>query len=251
MQFRKQRKTKSRELQKEKLEDHLQQTPKVQTQRFPLGILYYQGSPTTEIKSKYTFSPKDQVTIGTKSNCSISIQSPRLSTKHALIKAEEQGYVLYDLASRTGVMVNNKKISRQVLRDGDVIKLDSYSFQFSQIERRKYPRVTIKRPLKFLIYGENVKFEEESSSTEELSLGGLRIRWKKPLPVNTVIEAMVELPDYSFEIWGRVRWNKKVPSTENGKNYWSGISFTDISEDDRFKLNNFLAKHLSGEIAPE
>jgi len=220
----------------------------VEVNAFPFVLLPQGKKEDSELKDEYSFSAKEQVLIGRSASCQIQLPDRTISMEHAIIRTEDQGYVIYNLASDVGIMVNNRKVFQQALQDGDIIKLGSNSFQFRCIEKekRKYPRIRVRRPLKFLIYGKDVKFgfEEKPSSTEDLSLGGVRIRWEKPLPLNTVIEAMIELPDSSFEIWGKVKWNDKIPATANGKNYWSGIQFEHISEEDKFRLNNFLAEHL-------
>jgi len=140
IQFRKHRKTKRREFkkqQKKELKNYLRQIPKIRTGNFPLGILYRQSNPISEIKTKHTFSAKNQVIIGSNPGCYISIPDSRLSRKHALIRAEEGGYVLYDLASRLGVTVNNREVSQHLLKESDIIRIGPYSFlSTTEIEKR-------------------------------------------------------------------------------------------------------------------
>jgi pSer/pThr/pTyr-binding forkhead associated (FHA) protein len=53
----------------------------------------------------------------------ICIGDPSISRQHAHVKRREEGYTIYDLKSLNGVVLNGEKISRAVLKDGDVIRL--------------------------------------------------------------------------------------------------------------------------------
>jgi pSer/pThr/pTyr-binding forkhead associated (FHA) protein len=53
----------------------------------------------------------------------ICIGDPSVSRQHAHVKRREEGYAVYDLKSLNGVFLNGEKISRAVLKDGDVIRL--------------------------------------------------------------------------------------------------------------------------------
>jgi pSer/pThr/pTyr-binding forkhead associated (FHA) protein len=53
----------------------------------------------------------------------ICINDPSVSRQHAHIKRREEGYAIYDLKSLNGVLLNGRKVTKAVLRDGDEIRL--------------------------------------------------------------------------------------------------------------------------------
>jgi hypothetical protein len=46
-----------------------------------------------------------------------------ISRRHAKIRPEKGGYVVYDLVSTRGTYVNGQKVTKRVLRDGDEIRI--------------------------------------------------------------------------------------------------------------------------------
>ena len=59
--------------------------------------------------------------IGRSDTCNIGIKEPRVSRVHAKIRPEKEGYILYDLVSKGGTIVNGIKIKRHRLKHNDRI----------------------------------------------------------------------------------------------------------------------------------
>ncbi len=59
--------------------------------------------------------------IGRSDTCNIEIKEPRVSRLHAKIRPEKEGYILYDLVSKGGTVVNGTEIKRHRLRHNDRI----------------------------------------------------------------------------------------------------------------------------------
>lgn len=79
----------------------------------------------------YTFEGKPltrefhqpQVLVGRSVVCDLVIESANVGRKHAVILRSDEGWSIDDLNSRTGTAVNQQRISRVRLRDGDQITL--------------------------------------------------------------------------------------------------------------------------------
>jgi len=61
--------------------------------------------------------------IGRKRDNHIVIDDPRISRAHAQIRLRFGRYVLYDLGSKAGTLVNGQRITETILQPGDVISL--------------------------------------------------------------------------------------------------------------------------------
>ena len=60
----------------------------------------------------------------------ICINDPTVSRQHAHIKRREEGYTVYDLKSLNGLLVNGRKVSKSLLKDGDEIHLGDIRVKF-------------------------------------------------------------------------------------------------------------------------
>lgn len=71
------------------------------------------------------------VTVGRLPECTISINDSNISRNHAEVKAGPSAYVVSDLGSTNGTMVNGVRITgQQALRDGDIISFGSTHVRF-------------------------------------------------------------------------------------------------------------------------
>lgn len=66
---------------------------------------------------------RDTYTLGRHRNNDIVINDPKVSSFHARIDRSSEGFVLVDLKSRNGSFVNGKRISHNVLKTGDEVRL--------------------------------------------------------------------------------------------------------------------------------
>jgi pSer/pThr/pTyr-binding forkhead associated (FHA) protein len=79
----------------------------------------------------YTLKPS-QISIGRKDTNTIVIQEQTISSNHAQINFEGGQYVLTDLNSTNGTFVNGKRITKQALRNGDLVRMGAIEMKFSQ-----------------------------------------------------------------------------------------------------------------------
>ncbi len=72
------------------------------------------------------------VNIGRKSNNHLVINDLRVSRTHAQIRAAETGYMIFDTGSSGGTYINGERITRRLLKPGDVISLAGVKLIFIQ-----------------------------------------------------------------------------------------------------------------------
>jgi len=96
--------------------------------------------------------------MGRKLDNHIVLNDPRVSRNHAQIRMVDNHFILLDLNSTGGTMVNGKKISKSVLYSGDTISLAGLEIKFVQDTPRMISKSMERTgPLK------NFKFEEAST----------------------------------------------------------------------------------------
>jgi len=79
--------------------------------------------PVTHVLSRRT-------RIGRATGCELQIDSSSVSRHHALVLVGPRESVIEDLNSTNGVLVNGRKVSRQVLCDGDAITIGETQFRY-------------------------------------------------------------------------------------------------------------------------
>jgi len=91
------------------------------------GVLYLieNGSP-----SRTFLLDKDVVTIGRFGESDVVLRDPGASRRHAEIRRSPQGYVLADLGSTNGTMVNEATVSERALEEGDRITIGRTILEF-------------------------------------------------------------------------------------------------------------------------
>jgi chromosome segregation ATPase len=68
--------------------------------------------------------------IGRAPGCELYIDSSSVSRHHALILAGTREAIIEDLNSTNGVIVNGRKVTRQVLSDGDILTIGEIQFRY-------------------------------------------------------------------------------------------------------------------------
>jgi chromosome segregation ATPase len=68
--------------------------------------------------------------IGRAPGCELQIDSTSVSRHHALVLMGQRDVIIEDLNSTNGVLVNGRKISRQLLNDGDMVTIGEAQFRF-------------------------------------------------------------------------------------------------------------------------
>ncbi len=93
----------------------------------PLGklIITYGDHPGRE----YRLGPKT-VLIGREDQCDITINDSSVSRKHASVERKDGRFILQDLKSTNGTLINGESIDVYVLSHGDKIRIGRTVFQF-------------------------------------------------------------------------------------------------------------------------
>ncbi|HSN69466.1 MAG TPA: FHA domain-containing protein [Thermoanaerobaculia bacterium] len=90
-------------------------------------------------ETPHRLDPGRAVRIGRDSDNEIVLRDPRVSRHHARIVFEKGFFVIYDLASANGTIVNGKRVSIAPLVDGAVIRLGSCTGRFSDTTAERAP----------------------------------------------------------------------------------------------------------------
>ncbi|MDP7035035.1 MAG: ATP-binding protein [Planctomycetota bacterium] len=78
--------------------------------------------------------------VGRHPDCTLQLDDPRISGKHCSFDFTVDGYVIEDLRSTNGVLVNGSKIRRRVLKDRDRIAIGNMTFCF--MEENELPQLS-------------------------------------------------------------------------------------------------------------
>jgi hypothetical protein len=81
------------------------------------------GQPVTHVLARRT-------RIGRAAGCELQIDSSSVSRHHALVMVGPRETIIEDLNSTNGVLINGRKVSRQLLSDGDAITIGDIQFRY-------------------------------------------------------------------------------------------------------------------------
>jgi pSer/pThr/pTyr-binding forkhead associated (FHA) protein len=76
-------------------------------------------------------SAKSEIIVGRSKGADIQIDNLAVSKEHARIITRQGRYSLEDLNSTNGTYVNNEKVARAMLKDGDVITIGKHAITVS------------------------------------------------------------------------------------------------------------------------
>lgn len=82
---------------------------------------------------------RQTLTVGRHPANDLVLQDEKVSRTHARIIRTPEGYIIEDLKSANGSFVNERKITRQVLKDGDEIRVGDTRLRFQVTERERRP----------------------------------------------------------------------------------------------------------------
>jgi hypothetical protein len=86
-----------------------------------------------EVKRTYKVNKK-RLVIGSALSSDIRIQQNAVSNVHAVVEMDDKGNAeIFDMASETGLFVNDKKVVSQVLKDGDEVKIGFAALSFKKV----------------------------------------------------------------------------------------------------------------------
>lgn len=75
---------------------------------------------------------EEAATIGRAPDSTVVIADPKASRRHAEIRAAGNGFVVNDLGSMNGTLINGSPIREHVLQDGDEIRIGSTTLRFEE-----------------------------------------------------------------------------------------------------------------------
>ena len=76
------------------------------------------------------------VTIGRLPDNAVMIDNPAVSSHHACVHRDGDQFIVEDLQSTNGTFVNEKRITRHTLRDGDVVLIGKHQIVFDAMGSR-------------------------------------------------------------------------------------------------------------------
>jgi DNA repair exonuclease SbcCD ATPase subunit len=96
----------------------------------PVGLPDYQAELVRiDCEQPITFPLARRTRIGRAPGCELQIDSQSVSRSHAMILKGARELIVEDLNSTNGVMVNGRKVTRQLLKDGDVLTVGEIQFR--------------------------------------------------------------------------------------------------------------------------
>jgi hypothetical protein len=114
-------------------------------------------------------------------------------------------------------------------------------------ERRKFPRISGKIPVKYRALSniskddfENLGQKIYSTSTKDFSPNGLCIITNEIIPPNTILEVVLAFPEHKIKAIGRVVWSEE---TEHGK-MQTGIDYLSIDNNQASAMAQSIAEFL-------
>jgi len=72
----------------------------------------------------------DGVTIGRDSDNDIVLADSAVSRQHARVSFQEEKWVLEDLGTANGTILNGLRVDKKTLTSGDIFKIGEFSFRF-------------------------------------------------------------------------------------------------------------------------
>ena len=87
-------------------------------------------------KWEVTIFPSACYSIGRGKDNDIVLDDVSVSSQHCRVRPEEGGFALHDLKSTNGTFVNERRVTRHALAEGDVIKLGETYLQFRTSQKR-------------------------------------------------------------------------------------------------------------------
>lgn len=114
---------------------------------------------------------KDLIEIGRKNDNDLVLDDDEISRRHAQLKKTGDEYQIIDLGSENGVLVNNKRVTRQTIHHNDSITIGRYNVIFKTEEgaaKRQDARTRVRR---ISTLGATSEQKMESSETSKKSTG--------------------------------------------------------------------------------
>lgn len=112
-----------------------------------------------------------------------------------------------------------------------------------KVQRRDFVRIEAILSVDYYIENEGEQKEPcvLHVSSRDIGGGGIAIIEKQVIPINTILNLNIHLPEGNLEIKGKVvRWGEI--DTSSTTKYWMGIEFINILERERQKIIHYIFK---------
>lgn len=208
---------------------------------------------------EFLITPRKEFWIGRDEDNQLILEESSVSRRHAKIRPQTDGYVIYDLNSKGSTFINGKLVQYHILKTGDeigiakinvniifkkqgeeIVKIDIKEKEksYTGAERRKYPRLDMKAAVNYLAYSPT-GMKDEQTYTENISGGGICIHTVDCITRSTILELEIKIPDYGSPIDAlvRVMYSKKR-RMEN--DFDTGVLFTHISDEERKYIIDYI-----------
>lgn len=104
---------------------------KKKTQKKAVGLEIIEPGNSYNLKKGGVIPLQGQITIGRKEENTFMLDDPYVSGKHARIYVKSGDYIIEDLGSTNGTLVNDVEINgKKYLETGDIIKIGSTVLKF-------------------------------------------------------------------------------------------------------------------------
>ena len=87
----------------------------------------------------------EDTTIGRHPNCSLTISQPSVSRRHARLWFDQGVWFVEDLQSSNGTFVNNRRINRAQLTEGDELRCGDFVLTYGIEERTRAVKTADRR----------------------------------------------------------------------------------------------------------
>ena len=100
---------------------------------------------TGEDKGKAYFLMGKRIVMGRSENCDVTILDLKSSREHVEIILVGRNFILTDLGSQNGVVVNDLKVKQHALSNGDKIIIGKTVYKFSKVEVKESNETLVKK----------------------------------------------------------------------------------------------------------
>lgn len=111
---------------------------------------------------------EEPATIGRDRTCEVPIEDPGASRRHARVVPTPDGYIVEDLGSKNGTLVNDRPTDGAVLQDGDRIVIGQVQLEFRLISGESLTQVIVteddllpERETRFVTYDQKLLLSEQ------------------------------------------------------------------------------------------
>ncbi len=75
---------------------------------------------------------QQKLVIGREDSCAIHLSDPSVSRRHALLTCALDEYFIEDLGSTNGTLLNDKLVTKHILKHGDLLQIGDYVLRYEQ-----------------------------------------------------------------------------------------------------------------------